>query len=186
MAGSPIPGSVVNLLSVGTLPDALQWQRLHDFVGSLADPRALAIHARVERWTLDEFPLPGQLFEDILERLYREDRFLRGTLQVGDRTTGIGRLRTPILAVVNPLGRVVPPESILAGLDAVPHLATRVLRYEGDRGPAIQHLGPLVAPIAHERLWPAIFEWIGEQAGRPRPDAEGPRGTPLSAGRRGP
>jgi polyhydroxyalkanoate synthase len=153
-----VPGSVINALSVGAAPEAFQLQRVTDFAASLFDPRALAIHARVERWAYDEFPLPGQLFEDVLEQLYREDRFLKGTLQVGNRRTGIAGLRSPVMAVVNPVGGVVPPRSVLDGL-AVSSASVQVLEYEGDRGPMLQHVGPLVAPLAHERLWPKILDW---------------------------
>ena len=34
-------------------------------------------HARIERWALDEVALPGKLVSDIVEQLYREDRFWR-------------------------------------------------------------------------------------------------------------
>ncbi len=162
LAGSPVPGSVINILSVAAAPNAFQLQRITDLAASLLDPKALAIHARVERWAYDEFPLPGQLFEDVLEQLYREDRFSNGTLRVGERQTGIGSLRCPVMAVVNPVGRVVPPRSMLTGLEAVPNLSFQVLEYEGDRGPMMQHLGPLVAPVAHERIWPKILDWIDQ------------------------
>ncbi len=59
MAGSPVPGSVINALSVAAAPDAFQGQRIVDLAASLSDPRALAILWRVERWTYDEFPLLG-------------------------------------------------------------------------------------------------------------------------------
>ncbi|HEX2134417.1 MAG TPA: alpha/beta fold hydrolase [Microvirga sp.] len=164
MAGSPVPGSVITALSVAAAPESFQGQRVADAVASLFDLNALAIHLRVERWTYDEFPLPGQLFEDALEQLYREDRFVHGTLQVGDKRTGIARLRSPVIAVINPVGGVVPPRSILDGLEAVPGLRFEVLAYEGDRGPMLQHVGPLVAPVAHERLWPKIVDWVIEVA----------------------
>jgi polyhydroxyalkanoate synthase len=122
MLGSPVPGSVMDLLSVSAVHDAFYWQRWSDLIASLTDPRALAIHLRVERWALDEFPLPGQLFEDVLELLYREDRFLRGTLTIVGQKTGIECLRAPVLAVINPASRVVPPSSILTELELVPHL----------------------------------------------------------------
>jgi poly[(R)-3-hydroxyalkanoate] polymerase subunit PhaC len=35
-----------------------------------------------------------------------------------------------------------------------------VLRHEVERGPALQHLGPLVGPRAHARLWPEILDWV--------------------------
>jgi polyhydroxyalkanoate synthase len=66
-----------------------------------------------------------------------------------------------VLGVVNSPGRVVPPASILEGLAALPPDAPRrVLHYEGERGPALQHLGPLIGPAAHARLWPEILDWV--------------------------
>jgi polyhydroxyalkanoate synthase len=159
-AGNPVPGSFINLLSLSAAPEIFVGQRWSDAGTSLFDPDALAIHARVERWALDEFPLPGRLFEEILELLYREDRFRRGTLEVNGRRAGLNRLRAPILAVVNPLGGIVPPESILTALAGIPDVPVTVLEFEGDRGPMLQHLGPLVTRLAHERLWPRILDWI--------------------------
>jgi hypothetical protein len=96
--------------------------------------------------------MPGRLFEEVLERLYREDRLAAGTLEVGGRRAGQDRLRGPVLAVAKPPGRVVPSASILDGLAAMPpDVQRRVLQYEGERGPALQHLGPLVGPDAHRR-----------------------------------
>ena len=158
--GSPVPGSAINALSVAAVPEVFQLQRTIDLSVSLLDPEAFAVHARVERWTYDEFPLPGQLFEEILEQLYRDDRFMAGTLQVGDRVTGIARLQAPVLAVINPVGGIVPPRSILAALEAAPNLTFEILEYKGDRGPMLQHVGPLVAPLAHEQLWPVILNWF--------------------------
>jgi polyhydroxyalkanoate synthase subunit PhaC len=59
-----------------------------------------------------------------------------------------------VLAVINPSGRVVPPASVLAGLEAMADgVPRRVLRYDGGkRGPALQHLGPLIGPASHARL----------------------------------
>ena len=71
-----------------------------------------------------------------------------------------------MIAVINPVGGIVPPRSVLAGLEAVPNLACEVLTYEADRGPMMQHLGPLVAPFAHARLWPRILDWIDQYARR--------------------
>ncbi len=158
-AGSPVPGSVINALCVAAAPEIFQLQRITDFAASMLDPEALAVHLRVERWSYDEFPLPGRLFEEVLELLYREDRLMSGTLQVGERQTGIARLRSPVMAVVNPVGGLVPPRSMLEALEAVPSLACEVLAYAGGRGPMVQHGGPLVAPSAHQHLWPKLADW---------------------------
>jgi polyhydroxyalkanoate synthase len=67
------------------------------------------------------------------------------------------------MAVINPVGRIVPPGSLLKGLEAAPGLSFRALEYEGDRGPMLQHVGPLVAPSAHEQLWPKILQWVRQE-----------------------
>ncbi|HVL54994.1 MAG TPA: alpha/beta fold hydrolase, partial [Burkholderiaceae bacterium] len=160
LAGSPVAGTALNLLSVAAAPDVFVLQRWVDLAGSAGDPGALAVHARVDRWTLDEFPLPGRLFEDIVEQLYREDRFRNGTLDVGGDTAGAAQLDVPVLAVVNPAGRIVAPESMLDLETLRPGLLSRVLHCEREWGPGLQHVAPLVGPIAHRQLWPQIAAWM--------------------------
>jgi polyhydroxyalkanoate synthase len=163
-AGSPVPGSVINVLSAAAAPEIFHFQRVTDFAASLFDPEALAVHIGVERWACDEFPLPGRLFEEIFEQLYREDRLMGGTLKVGRRQVGMTRLRSPVLAVINRSGGVVPPRSMLEALEAAPRLTFEALEYERGCGPMLQHLGPLVAPVAHKRLWPKILQWLARSA----------------------
>jgi polyhydroxyalkanoate synthase len=158
--GSPVPGSVINLLAVATAPEVFQLQRLADLGASLAQPETYALHLRMERWACDELPMAGQLFEETLEQLFREDRFLSGTLQVAGRRSDPRQLRSPVAAIINPPGRIVPPASVLKALEAVPGLPLEILVYQADRGPMLQHLGPLVAPVAHKLLWPRLLDWI--------------------------
>lgn len=66
----------------------------------IADPTAMDVHVRVERWALDEVPLPGPLVSDIVQLLYRENRFCGGTLTIRDRSLGPSSVRVPLLAIV--------------------------------------------------------------------------------------
>lgn len=161
LAGGPVPGSFLGFLAISALPNTFLLQRWSDLGASLADPVAAAVHARVERWTLDELAMPGVLFEDVLEQLYREDRFRAGRLEISQgRPTGAARLRGSVLAVVSTSGEVVPPGSTLAAIASVPGLRLDVLRHEGGRGAALEHVGSLVTPVAHETLWPQILDWL--------------------------
>ena len=161
-AGSPVPGSFIALLSTMAAPEVFVSQRWADFGVSLADPLAAALHARVERWMFDELAMPGRLFEETLEHLYREDRLVRGTLNLGGRCARLDQMLSPVFAVVNPAGHVVPPASVLEGLAAMPAtVSRRVLRYDtGEPGPVLQHLGPLLGRAAHACLWPEILDWM--------------------------
>src|ERR1700756_3118890 len=86
---------------------------------SIADPLAMAIHARVERWALDEMPLPGKLVHQIIEWLYRENRFCSNELKIGEKFIGPSTLSVPTLAVVNTADDVAPLNSLKPFADAM-------------------------------------------------------------------
>jgi len=161
-----IPGSFLDLVSVTASPLSFLTARWLDRLAAAGDPVALATHWRVERWALDEFPLPGRFFEEVVEQLYREDRFLAGRLSVNGRTASPAALAMPILGVVRPESRIIPPQSVQPLHDIAPSRRQRLLRYHGDRGVSLQHVGVLVGTTAHRLIWPVILRWI-EAGARP-------------------
>ncbi len=155
-----VPGSFLNTVSILTAPATFEGERLTDWWRSLADPEALNTHLRVMRWTLDEQPLPRRLFEEVVELLYRENRFMEGTLSVGGRLAAPSAITAPLISVIERHSALIPPESVLPFHSAVRSADTRVLWYEGDVGVVLQHLGMLVGRRAHQELWPAILDWM--------------------------
>lgn len=155
-----VSGSAVSQLSALASPRTFVWSRLIDAAVSFADPRAREIHARIERWTLDEAALPGRLVREILQWFYRENRLCRGTLRIRNHTVGPGNVRVPTLAVVNTDDDVAPGASVRPFLDAIPVKDVRLLEFPGEVGIGLQHLAILVGPRAHARVWPDIIAWL--------------------------
>jgi polyhydroxyalkanoate synthase subunit PhaC len=155
----PYPGSILSQMSAVASPHTFVWSRLIDAALSAADRRAVDIHARVERWALDEVALPGKLVSEIVEWLYRENRFCRGVLQVGGQTIGPKNLSAPTLAVVNTADSVAPVHSVSPIGEALGE-KFGILEYPGETGVALQHLGILVGREAHAQVWPKIIDWI--------------------------
>ncbi len=155
-----VPGSFLSTVSFAADPVTFGWSRWLDWLGSLAAPHALRGHLRVERWALDEVPLARHLFEELCEWLFREDRFMRGTLRVGWKRVAPGLVTAPLLSVVDPLCRLVPPQAVLPFHGAVGSTDTRLLEYHGDAGVALRHVGMLVGRKAHEHLWPEVIRWV--------------------------
>ncbi len=154
------PGVFLNMMSAMAEPQAFQWERMTDRYLSLGNPQALATHMRVERWTHDEFALPGRLFTDIVESLYRKDYFMGGRLRIGSRAIGPQDLRAPLVSVFDPRSRVIPREAVVPFHEAAASAHKLLLRYGGDIGVNLQHVGVLVGASAHARIWPAIFDWL--------------------------
>jgi polyhydroxyalkanoate synthase len=143
-------------------PETFVWSRLIDATLCMGNRQASDIHARVERWALDEVPLSGTLVGQILEWLYRENRFCRGTLSIRGRAVGPSDLRMPLLAVANPADEVAPPQSVTPVLDALSHRDARLIVYPGEFGVGFQHLGILVGRKAYAEVWPQIVSWLGD------------------------
>ena len=118
------------------------------------------IHARVERWALDEAPLPGKLVHEMVEWLYRENRLCRGTLELCNMRVGPFILSVPTLAVVNTADEVAPLASVKPFIEAMPTSDVRIVQFPGETGVGLQHLGILVGRQAHAQLWPEIIVWL--------------------------
>jgi len=159
----PFPGSLLSYMSALASPDTFVWERLIDATLGAADPHALEVHARIERWALDEVALPGRLVREIIDDLYRENRLCRGTLEVGGTQVGPSSLSVPILAVANTADEVAPLASVEPFLAALLAKNVRLIRYPGEVGVCLQHLGVLVGRKAHQQVWPQILSWLKSQ-----------------------
>jgi polyhydroxyalkanoate synthase subunit PhaC len=95
-----------------------------------------------------------------VEWLYRENRFCRGALQVGESIVGPASLSVPTLAVVNMADEVAPPASIKPVIDAMPAGDARIIEYPGEVGACLQHLAILVGRQAQAHVWPEIIAWL--------------------------
>jgi polyhydroxyalkanoate synthase subunit PhaC len=157
----PFPGSLLSQMSALASPATFVWSRMIDAALSVGDARALDVHRRVERWALDEVPLPGKLVHQIIESLYRENRLCCGTLRVRGKRVGPACLSAPTLAVVNMADDVAPLAAVEPFIDAMETKYTQIIEYEGERGVCLQHLGALVGRQAYAELWPQIISWIG-------------------------
>ncbi len=161
---NPFPGSLLSHISAMASPRTFIWSRLMDAALSVRDPSAMDIHARVERWALDEVPLPGKLVHQIIDWLYRENRLCRGALKVNETLVGPSSLSVPTLAVVNIADEVASLASVKPFIDAMPTKDVRLIEYPGEIGVCLQHLGILIGPQAHAQVWPEIISWLNSHS----------------------
>lgn len=155
-----IPGSLLSLSGFAVAPFTFGWERWLDWLKIVHDHQARQTFLRIERWTYDETPIAKRLFEEVIEQLYREDSFMRGTLRVNGKRIAPELVETPLLCIVDPRCPIVPPESMLPFQEAISSDDTNLLWYRGDTGVSIQHIGMLVGHEAHRQLWPEVVRWI--------------------------
>jgi polyhydroxyalkanoate synthase len=107
---------------------------------------------------MDELPMPGRLFADVLDLLYRRDELMRGQLQVHGRRVAPSDMKAPISVIIDERSHVVPSSSVLPFVEATSSTSKTVMHYQGDIGIALQHVGPLIGDSAHRDIWPSIFQ----------------------------
>jgi polyhydroxyalkanoate synthase subunit PhaC len=159
-----VPGSFMSAASSWVDPMTFRSEPLIDWMRCCLFPTASATYLKVRRWTLDEKALPRRLFEEVIDHLYRENRFADGKLVLGQRPVDPHDLTAPILAVSDPRSRIIPPISIQAYRHRTGSTDVQILEYEGDFGVMLQHVGVLVGRNAHRSLWPRIFGWMRQRS----------------------
>ena len=165
LARGGVPGAFLDVVSAAASPREFAGEPRLDLLRSLADPAALRTHLRVLRWAGDELRMPGALFRDVVERLYRDDAFARGTLPIAGEQVGPATLRAPLTTVYAPKSAVIPPSSVVPVHEAAGSPDKVLLEYGGDVGVALQHVGVLVGRTAHRDLWPRLLDRLGAPVG---------------------
>lgn len=153
-----MPGSLLSTAAFAASPMAYGQERCMDWLHGLASKRGDKTHKQVERWTFDELPLSCQLILDLVQR-YHDDGFMAGTLRLGGRVASARAISSPLLMVIDEACPVVPPAAMLPLYEAAASREKHLLRYEGDVGVGLRHVGSLVGQSAHQHLWPEILAW---------------------------
>lgn len=123
----------------------------------LDDAAYLERAARRFRWGLETVDVPGRLYEQFLEELYRENKLMTGDFDIGGQSVDLDQLRMPMLDIIGRDDQFVPPAASRPFVDAVPSTDTTVI--EAPTG----HVGLSISGRAHEELWPAVCDWYIER-----------------------
>ena len=165
-SSAPVPGSLLGMISASAAPGTFCASRYLDYLASMGSREQMATHWRVERWTMDELPMPRTLFDDVVQGLYRQNSFMQGELAIGGIQLHPRNITAPILSVYQN-STITPAESVLAFHRAAGSADKELVPYFGDVGVALQHVGPLVGDNAYRHVWPRVFNWLDRISGPP-------------------
>ena len=120
-------------------------------------------HARqlpaLTAWATDLVPVAGAAFRQMIVELYRENRLVRGTLEMGGRRVDLTRIAANLLNIVAVDDYVAPPCQSEPVLDLVSSADKASLRLPGT------HVEVMAGPDAPEGTWPRIDEWLAPRSG---------------------
>ncbi len=141
-----------------------EFGRQSQLLANIRDREHVERYRQFEDWFKHTQDIPGSFYLWIVEHLFRDNRLVDGTLQVGGETVDLGRISCPINLLAGETDHITPPDQVYALADAVatpPELVTRRLTSGG-------HLGLFMGHEALRDHWPPI---MAEVAGHPRAPA---------------
>jgi polyhydroxyalkanoate synthase len=121
--------------------------------GKVEDDEFVRFFLAMETWLEDSVAFPGRAFVDWVQ-LYRSDALARGELVLDGVPIDLARVRCPLFHVVADGDYITPPASSLALETLTGTRAQKTMRLPGG------HIGLSTGRGAHERLWPAVSDWL--------------------------
>jgi polyhydroxyalkanoate synthase subunit PhaC len=158
-------------------PVALATKFVH-LDGKVDDDDFIRFFLAMETWLEDSVAFPGRAFIDWVQ-LYRTDALARGELTLEEQPIDLRRVSCPIFIIVAEGDYITPPASSLPLETLVSAREVKTVRMTGG------HIGLSTGRAAHEKLWPAVSQWLHEReqdatassrdATAPRRDANAPQ-----------
>jgi polyhydroxyalkanoate synthase len=115
---------------------------------------------QVERWLNSDVPLAGQLFRELIQDIFQQNRLARGRLRVNERAVNLRHITCPVLNLIGEYDDVVHPKSSLPFIELVGSRDRHNLLFPAG------HIGAVVSSAAHKRFWPQVGAWLGERDGK--------------------
>jgi polyhydroxyalkanoate synthase len=152
-----VPGAFLTAVFVALMPLRLTARKYAGLAGIADDRPALENFMRMERWIHDSPDQAGTAFREFVHAFFRDNRLVRGGLEIGGRAVDPRAIACPVLNVYATRDHLVPPSASkpLAGLTGSRDYAP--LEFDGG------HIGIYVSRSAQELLPDAIARWLSSR-----------------------
>ncbi len=117
-----------------------------------------------DQWTTDHIPFAGECFRQTTKEIVRENKFYKGTLEIGGRSAALSNITCSFLAVAAQNDHIVQ----LAATQVQPELVSST-----DKELVVMpggHVGLAAGRKAVQSLWPKVAGWLAERS-QPAPES---------------
>lgn len=108
----------------------------------------------MSKWVEDNPPFAGRAFSQWIRWMYKENRLVRGRMELRGRRVDLGRLDQSILVVTADADHIAPRESTLPFLQLVNSDDLEHMDRKGG------HIGLMAGSKARKEIWPDIADWL--------------------------
>ena len=150
-----LQGSFLMLKPISTLVE-----KYFTFYENMEDEKFLEDFFAMETWLNDNIPVAGEMFRQFVKGCMQQNRLIKGTLRVGEKTVQLRNITCPILNLMATQDHLVPCGLSAPFNDAVGSTDRKAITFPAG------HIGMAVGSKAGRDLWPAAVQWLGERSDR--------------------
>jgi polyhydroxyalkanoate synthase len=149
-----IPGEFLNGGFDMLKPFQLMINKYLGIVDNLDDPENAANFIRMEKWILDSPDQAGEAFRKFIKELYQQNRLVKGTFKIGDRSVDLKNITMPVLTIYGDQDHIVPAEATIPFNDYIGSTDKELAGYP------LGHIGMYVSSKAQNLIAPKIADWL--------------------------
>ncbi|MGO1581312.1 MAG: class III poly(R)-hydroxyalkanoic acid synthase subunit PhaC [Peptoniphilaceae bacterium] len=153
-----IPGKFMNAGFLSLRPLYLMFNKYVDLINDLDDKDDMSNFMTMERWIFNSPGQAGEAFRQFINDLYHDNKLIKGTMMLGDKTINLKNITHPIL-------------NLFAERDnQVPNAASKPLeKYVSSKDITTKsfptgHIGMFVSGRSQKEVAPTISEWVKKRS----------------------
>jgi polyhydroxyalkanoate synthase len=154
-ASGNVSGEILNGMFLALMPLRLTQLKYVQLLTGRPDQRAVEDFVRMEKWIFDSPPQAAVALAQFVRWFYQENRFMRGSLEIGSQVVRLDGIRQPVLNLFALEDHIVPPaaSSALRGrIGSADYTECAI---------ATGHIGMYVSRAARTEIPATIIEWLG-------------------------
>ncbi|MBA3829735.1 MAG: class III poly(R)-hydroxyalkanoic acid synthase subunit PhaC [Taibaiella sp.] len=148
-----IPGEMIDG-SFAMLKPSMNISKYLGIIDSLDDKDKMLNFLRMENWKTDLPAMPGEMYRKYIKDLFRDNKLIKGELELGGRIVDLKNMTVPFLNVYATDDTIIPNESTLPVMDAIGSKDKKVYAFPGG------HIGVFVGSKSQKELAPAVAKWV--------------------------
>lgn len=113
----------------------------------------------MSKWVDDGVPFPGAAFRQWIRDFYHQNRLVRSELELRRRRVDLSNISCPVLNIAGSRDYICPVSQARATTNLVSSEDKEFLVLDAG------HAGLMGSPLARNKLWPRIRDWLGPRSG---------------------
>lgn len=116
-------------------------------------------HQAMAKWVADNPPFSGRAFREWITWMYKENRLVRGRMELRGRRVDLGKIHQSCLVITAGADHIAPPHSTIPFLSMT--ASDDIEHFDRPGG----HIGLIAGSKAKREIWPDIVAWLDPRSG---------------------